>query len=398
MSVTVNVNKLSLCHKGSNGITTATIPDVCKTPSPGGPIPIPYPNIAFSRDLVKGTTTIKADGGNMTAKYGSEFFKSTGDEPGTLGGVVSSSFIKEASWITYSFNVKLEGKGACRLTDKMFHNKRNTVNMAGELQMYVPTNPILNLQCNVFCQTLEARKKVKSAQDKLKKNPNDKNAKKVLDKHKDYMSKDGKKFLNSKYAKDLSRGDLPSSLRKKGMGQVFKKEFAKNGLKSEKQILTRISQKTQNALRNTSRKIYSSADDFVKATGKKAVAQVDRLGGALVKGLNKAKRELAEKLAKKVGKKLATKAATFWARAIPVAGWALAAYDVYDTAKTAYDVSKALSNFAKDYMAKNGVGGFVQATPDVAKYGPNGELEEIFDYKFENDTFQKGQDLSLIHI
>ena len=118
-------------------MTTATLPDVCKTPAPGGPVPIPYPNIAFSRDLMKGTTTIKADGGNSTAKYGSEFFKSTGDEAGTVGGVVSSTFIKEASWITFSFDVKFEGKGACRLTDKMFHNHRNTVNMGGLLQVII---------------------------------------------------------------------------------------------------------------------------------------------------------------------------------------------------------------------------------------------------------------------
>ena len=134
MPVTININNLTLCHKGSNGISIATIPDVCKTPSPGGPVPIPYPNIAMSSDLMKGTTTVKADGGNMCAKYGSEFFKSTGDEPGVAGGVKSSVFIKEATWITYSFDVKLEGKGACRLTDKMFHNHQNTVNCAGELQ------------------------------------------------------------------------------------------------------------------------------------------------------------------------------------------------------------------------------------------------------------------------
>ncbi|MEZ6063190.1 MAG: DUF4150 domain-containing protein, partial [Planctomycetaceae bacterium] len=78
--------------------------------------------------------TIHADGGNMCAKYGSEFFKSTGDEAGVGGGVKSGTFIKEATWITYSFDVKLEGKGACRLTDKMFHNHQNTVNAAGLLQ------------------------------------------------------------------------------------------------------------------------------------------------------------------------------------------------------------------------------------------------------------------------
>jgi hypothetical protein len=135
MPVTVNINDLSLCHKGSNGITTATIPDVCKTPAPPAPpVPIPYPNIAMSSDLLQGTTTVSADGGNMCAIDGSQFMKSTGDEAGVAGGIVSNLFIKEATWILYSFDVKFEGKAVCRLTDKMFHNHQNTVNIAGEIQ------------------------------------------------------------------------------------------------------------------------------------------------------------------------------------------------------------------------------------------------------------------------
>lgn len=137
MSVTININGLSLVHKGSNGTAIATMPDVCKTPSPGGPVPIPYPNIAMSKDLAKGTTTVKVDGGNMAANQGSELMLSTGDEAGTAGGVVSSTFIKEATWITYSFDVTLEGKGACRLTDKMFMNHMNTACMAGFIQQWL---------------------------------------------------------------------------------------------------------------------------------------------------------------------------------------------------------------------------------------------------------------------
>ena len=87
----------------------ATIPDVCKTPTPGGPIPLPYPNISQSSMLAKGTTTVKADGGMMIAIKGSEFSMSNGDEPGTVGGVKSSTFIKESTWILYSFDVKMAG-------------------------------------------------------------------------------------------------------------------------------------------------------------------------------------------------------------------------------------------------------------------------------------------------
>lgn len=134
VSVKVNGTTNSVVHKGSNGISAATIPDVCKTPSPGGPVPLPYPNISQSNMLAKGTTTVKADG-MMVAIKGSEFSMSNGDQPGTLGGVKSSTFMKESTWILYSFDVKMDGKNACRLSDKKFHNHENTVNLGGEIQL-----------------------------------------------------------------------------------------------------------------------------------------------------------------------------------------------------------------------------------------------------------------------
>ncbi len=135
MPVTIKVNGTanSLVHKMSNGISTATIPDVCKTPSPGGPVPVPYPNIAQSITLTSGTTNVKGDR-MMAANKGSKFALSNGDNAGVAGGVKSSTFMKEATWILYSFDVKLQKKNASRLTDKMFHNAENAANMTGEIQ------------------------------------------------------------------------------------------------------------------------------------------------------------------------------------------------------------------------------------------------------------------------
>jgi uncharacterized Zn-binding protein involved in type VI secretion len=130
MSLTVGANSLvpglTVAHKGSNGISTAMAPDVCKTPSPGGPIPVPYPNIARSSTLSDGTTTVKTDG-EMAAIKGSKYASSNGDEAGTAGGVVSSVNMKEAEWVSFSFDVKMEGKNVCRLQDVMTHNKKNTL-------------------------------------------------------------------------------------------------------------------------------------------------------------------------------------------------------------------------------------------------------------------------------
>lgn len=151
MSITVKVNGTvnSLVHKGSNHFSAATIPDVCKTPSPGGPVPLPYPNVSMSNSLNKGTTTVNADGGNMVAIKGSEFSMSQGDEPGTAGGVKTNTFKKESTWILYSFDVKMEGKGACRLTDKKFQNHENTADMMGTGGSPVSTEPfVINVDCD----------------------------------------------------------------------------------------------------------------------------------------------------------------------------------------------------------------------------------------------------------
>lgn len=154
VSVKVNGDDNSLVHKGSNHICRNTPPDVCKTPSPGGPVPIPYPVIiSMSSDLDKGTTTVKVDGGNMAAIKGSELSRCSGDEAGTAGGVVSSTNMKEATWITYSMNVKMDGQGACRLTDKLKMNHGNTVCMEGigGMPCRVSASTIKDALCQELC-------------------------------------------------------------------------------------------------------------------------------------------------------------------------------------------------------------------------------------------------------
>jgi len=124
---TVNVNSRTVVHASSNGIATA-FPDVCKTPSPGGPIPIPYPNIAQSSDTSQGSRQVKVDG-NPIMLQGSVFATSTGDEAGSAGGGVASNTVKgKAEFVAYSFDVKVEGKGVPRLGDMMLQNKQSSPN------------------------------------------------------------------------------------------------------------------------------------------------------------------------------------------------------------------------------------------------------------------------------
>lgn len=123
MSQSTFVNCRGVAHKGSGGMSIV-FPDVCKTPSPGGPIPIPYPNIGKSADTSSGPSTVKTDG-EMPMVKTAKYSMTSGDEAGSAGGVISSSFKGEAEFMMFSFDVKFEGNNVCRLGDPMFHNKKN---------------------------------------------------------------------------------------------------------------------------------------------------------------------------------------------------------------------------------------------------------------------------------
>ncbi|MCG8597922.1 MAG: DUF4150 domain-containing protein [Kiloniellales bacterium] len=151
MSSHILVNSLGLTYKGTIGISTATIPDVCKTPSPGGPVPIPYPNIAQQSSLRKGTKTVKAKG-KMIAIKGSQYGRSNGDEPGTAGGVKSNVNMKATDWITYSFDVMMDGKNACRHTDKKFHNNQNTVDLQGNVDPALARSTAKERLIDILCE------------------------------------------------------------------------------------------------------------------------------------------------------------------------------------------------------------------------------------------------------
>jgi hypothetical protein len=121
MPVTIEVNKMSVSHKGSSGISTA-FPDVCKTPAPPAPpIPIPYPNVAMSSDTSDGSSTVKFDG-NMIMIKTANMMISTGDEPGAALGVASNKIKGKAEFVNYSFDVKVDGQNVCRLADPTQQN------------------------------------------------------------------------------------------------------------------------------------------------------------------------------------------------------------------------------------------------------------------------------------
>lgn len=120
MPATIVVNMKTVIHASSVGIATF-FPDACKTPTPGGPVPMPYPNIAMSKDTTSGSTTVKCDGNPINLKS-SKFMMSQGDEAGVAMGVLSNKIKGSADWLLYSMDVKANGKNVCRLMDLMRSN------------------------------------------------------------------------------------------------------------------------------------------------------------------------------------------------------------------------------------------------------------------------------------
>lgn len=123
MAQTTFANSRGIAHKGSGGMSTV-FPDVCKTQCGNAVVPIPYPNTGKDSDTAKGTKTVKTDG-KMTMVKKAIYSKSSGDESGSIGGVVSGTNKSECEFMMYSFDVKFEGKNVCRLGDPLFHNKKN---------------------------------------------------------------------------------------------------------------------------------------------------------------------------------------------------------------------------------------------------------------------------------
>lgn len=126
MPSTTFANSRGIAHKGSMGMSIV-FPDVCKTPAPPAPpIPIPYPNIGKSSDTMGGPVKVKTDG-SMPAVKGAKYMMSTGDEPGSIGGIMSNMIKGPCEFMMYSFDVKFEGKNVCRMGDPLFHNKKNAM-------------------------------------------------------------------------------------------------------------------------------------------------------------------------------------------------------------------------------------------------------------------------------
>ncbi len=152
MAVTVSVNDRTVIHRGSDGHTRG-FPDVCKTPKSGDPVP--YTNVSLSKDAADTATSVLCDGFGVVIKS-SVIAQSYGDEPGTLGGVVSGVNCGKTSFITFSMNVLIEGEPVPRTGDLSVGNHGSPPNVLNQpwmqqFQKKIDLGQHRQVLCTVLC-------------------------------------------------------------------------------------------------------------------------------------------------------------------------------------------------------------------------------------------------------
>ncbi|MBS8228284.1 PAAR-like domain-containing protein [Vannielia litorea] len=98
--------------KDWQGTLVIAFPDVCKTPAPAGPVPIPYPNIGAVKSGAG--KKVKVEQALHQAGFKGIHVTSVGDEAGSAKGVVGAKAMTGGSFGLYSFDVKAEGKPVLR--------------------------------------------------------------------------------------------------------------------------------------------------------------------------------------------------------------------------------------------------------------------------------------------
>ncbi len=99
-------------------------PDVCLTPTPAGPIPVPYPNIAM------GPTAIPSQPKVLIMCMPVHNMATTipltnGDNAGVNMGVASGTVMGPARHLTAAFSVLVVGMPATRMTSMSLQNSTN---------------------------------------------------------------------------------------------------------------------------------------------------------------------------------------------------------------------------------------------------------------------------------
>jgi hypothetical protein len=99
-------------------------PDVCLTPTPAGPIPVPYPNIATQMMGTPGVYNILY-GGTPAHNMNTIVPMTNGDNAGVNSGVASGTVMGPKRNITAAFTCLIGGMPATRMTSMSLQNNTN---------------------------------------------------------------------------------------------------------------------------------------------------------------------------------------------------------------------------------------------------------------------------------
>lgn len=102
-------------------LNSALVPDVCKTPSPAGPLPLPYPNLALSCSHIPAVLHVMF-GIGLAENLMTQGTISMGDTAGVAGGVVSNVFMGPDRYLLGSLKLMVGGFFAMRMTSLTGHN------------------------------------------------------------------------------------------------------------------------------------------------------------------------------------------------------------------------------------------------------------------------------------
>ncbi|MEM9194974.1 MAG: DUF4150 domain-containing protein [Myxococcota bacterium] len=100
-------------------------PNVCKTPTPAGPTPLPYPSTGSCTQAKKESKKVSIC--NQAAlTVASEIPRTQGDEAGTALGVMSNTHMGKAVFKEGSKKIRIEGKPVALGLKPTAHNGSNT--------------------------------------------------------------------------------------------------------------------------------------------------------------------------------------------------------------------------------------------------------------------------------
>ena len=99
-------------------------PDVCLTPSPAGPVPVPYPNIAMGPTAIPSQVKVLIQGAPQH-NLSTTIPMTNGDNAGVNMGVASGTVMGPSRHLTAAFTVLICGAPATRLGSSSLQNSTN---------------------------------------------------------------------------------------------------------------------------------------------------------------------------------------------------------------------------------------------------------------------------------